>query len=206
MNFRPIIYSDFKYLYKLVGNLWCFTEFCHDAKNARFFTSVAVTEVFATTNFSLVATINGKPSGFLLANIGNIPTNNKHAARFNRVSKKLYTLSNTENQGITEYLRLTKAFNNLKHQIPTDKHVAQIIFFATTPSARGTGVGSALMRKFTKVCEEKGIKVQYLLTDEQCTYQYYDRHGFHKVAKIPEKITLNGKTISNNIFLYTKKI
>ncbi len=79
----------------------------------------------------------------------------------------------------------------------------EMIFLAADPDAQRQGIGSALLKEFET--REKG-KTFYLLTDDQCTYQFYEHTGFVKEEerdiemafrkKIPLRCMLFSKTIS----------
>ena len=60
----------------------------------------------------------------------------------------------------------------------------EVILFATSPTARGMGAGTLLMDEFAQHCDRRGDEAFWLMTDDDCTWDWYDRHGFERVASI----------------------
>ena len=65
-------------------------------------------------------------------------------------------------------------------RLPDD---AEYVLFVTAPAARGKGVGAAMITRFEDYLRARGAGSYYLLTDTGCTYDWYDRHGFKRVAQ-----------------------
>lgn len=58
----------------------------------------------------------------------------------------------------------------------------ELLLFIVSPDARGLGVGTTLLKRFEAHLKARGARSYYLMTDESCSYGYYDRHGFQRIA------------------------
>jgi hypothetical protein len=213
MIFRQIKYSDLKLFSKLVRDLWCFDDFCINVSHAKYFNAVAVSQLFASSNFSLVIEENQEPKAFLLAKFNNRKFENKNQEinlkiinHLERARRKLSSIYSFESFGISEYLRIAEGFEKLQFEIPKSSSNVELVFFCAVNNARGKGYSTLLLNAFTDICTENRIKQIYLLTDEQCTYTYYDYQKFSKIKTLDEKLCIGSKEISNKIFLYVKDI
>lgn len=79
----------------------------------------------------------------------------------------------------------------------------ELNFLAVDPSINGKGIGSKLMDELEH--REKG-KLIYLFTDTGCTYQFYDCRGFEQSEIRKIDIEVRGKKISQDCFLYSKRL
>lgn len=66
----------------------------------------------------------------------------------------------------------------------------EICFLAADPTIQGKGIGSMLLKELEK--REKG-KLIYLYTDDNCTYQFYERKGFERSEEQKITMELGGK-------------
>lgn len=79
----------------------------------------------------------------------------------------------------------------------------EICFLAADPSIQGKGIGTKLLDELGK--REKG-KLIYLYTDDNCTYQFYEKKGFERAEEKEIKMELGGKTVSLTCLLYSKRL
>lgn len=56
--------------------------------------------------------------------------------------------------------------------------------FFVSPDARGKGAGSALVRRWEEELRGLGQQSYYLFTDSTCTYEWYDAHGYERIAEL----------------------
>lgn len=60
--------------------------------------------------------------------------------------------------------------------------------FFVSPEARGKGVGGALLARWEETLRGRDARSYYLFTDSTCTYEWYDRHGFERIAELHEAL------------------
>ena len=77
----------------------------------------------------------------------------------------------------------------------------QIVFLAAAPGTKG--VGTLLLRELER--REPG-KTIFLYTDDNCTWQFYERRGFDRAGEKDIIMELNGKQLPLKCLLYSKKI
>ena len=58
----------------------------------------------------------------------------------------------------------------------------ELVLFINDPSVRGQGVGATMLLRFEDFLRSRGAREYYLFTDTTCSYGYYERHGFTRVA------------------------
>ncbi|WP_394924305.1 GNAT family N-acetyltransferase [uncultured Robinsoniella sp.] len=79
----------------------------------------------------------------------------------------------------------------------------EICFLAADPTIHGKGIGTLLLKELNK--REKG-KLIYLYTDNNCTYQFYEKKGFKRSEEKEIKMELGGKSILLTCLLYSKQL
>ena len=75
---------------------------------------------------------------------------------------------------------------------PLLENAAEYVLFVTSPAARGKGVGAAMITRFEDYLLAGGIGGYWLFTDTGCTYDWYDRHGFRRVAMTTPELHPDG--------------
>lgn len=72
------------------------------------------------------------------------------------------------------------------------ERVATLEDMIVSPSARGTGVGSALLSYAIEFAKERGVKRITLLTDQDnyAAQHFYSKHGFTKSSMIPLRLSI----------------
>ena len=75
---------------------------------------------------------------------------------------------------------------------PLLENAAEYVLFVTSPAARGKGVGAAMITRFEDYLLAEGVGGYWLFTDTGCTYDWYDRHGFRRVAMTTPELRPDG--------------
>ncbi len=78
----------------------------------------------------------------------------------------------------------------------------EICFLAADTAIQGKGIGTLLLEELGR--RQKG-KLIYLYTDDNCTYQFYERKGFDRSEEKEIKMDLGGKTVPLTCLLYSKQ-
>lgn len=60
----------------------------------------------------------------------------------------------------------------------------ELVLFVVGPDARGHGTGNLLMHAFESDLRRRGIESYWLQTDTSCAWQWYERHGYRRVADV----------------------
>lgn len=60
----------------------------------------------------------------------------------------------------------------------------ELVLFVVGPAARGHGAGSALIASVEGALRSAGQASYWLQTDSRCTWQWYPRHGYERVADV----------------------
>ncbi len=99
-----------------------------------------------------------------------------------------------------EELLKQKAFENLENAN------CELISFFVSDSYRGKGIGKLLLNNLTYYCKDNRVKFQWLVTDTDCNYKFYENTGFNLSATVDGKIGQMGKSSDGKSFLYSKFI
>ena len=91
----------------------------------------------------------------------------------------------------------------MQHYLQKNKPDGEIIFLAADPDSKIKGVGSALLRALEKCIPGKTL---YLHTDDACTYQFYEHHGFLRVEEQNIVLEMPKGKIPLKCFIYSKTI
>jgi GNAT superfamily N-acetyltransferase len=85
----------------------------------------------------------------------------------------------------------------------TNKPDGELNFLAVDPVMNGKGIGSKLLAELER--REKG-KLLYLFTNTGNSYYFYERKGFGRFSERHIEITMHGKKIPHDCYLYCKKL
>ena len=89
---------------------------------------------------------------------------------------------------------------------------AELELFVVNPEYRSHGVGKALMAEFQKRLEGLGAQSYWLQTDSTCTWQWYENHGYTRVADVelsadyPMPPTGETTDEAPHVFMYKKDL
>ncbi len=89
----------------------------------------------------------------------------------------------------------------------------ELELFVVSPAYRAHGVGKALMAAFEERLRELGAESFWLQTDSTCTWQWYDAHGYARVADVelsadypmPPTGVVEGEP-APHVFMYKKEL
>lgn len=79
----------------------------------------------------------------------------------------------------------------------------EICFLAADPNIKGKGIGSLLLEELAR--REPG-KLIYLYTDDNCSYQFYERRDFERAEEERITMQLGGKNVPLICLLYSKRL
>jgi len=78
----------------------------------------------------------------------------------------------------------------------------EICFLAANPDIKVKGIGTVLLKELER--RENGKRI-YLYTDNNCTYQFYERRDFERVCEKQIEMSLSGKDkVPLSCYLYSK--
>lgn len=89
----------------------------------------------------------------------------------------------------------------------------ELELFVANPTMRGCGAGGALMAAFEHLVSQLPEPGYWLQTDTTCTWQWYERHGYTRVADValtadypmpPHGLPTNGSSAGHRVFMYQK--
>lgn len=147
----------------------------------------------------LAACVDGRFEGVLLAEVRG--EKRKHSCWYEKlyviVFELLQRVVSRNGAGLYENtVKIQRA-----HYLKTTKADGEILFLAADPDCQAHGIGTALLQELER--REKG-KTIYLVTDDECTWQFYECRGFQRmeeqdivmdmpIGKVPLKCLLYSK-------------
>ena len=188
---RPFEAADFDQIVELYPPEWRFDGTSGDEALAQ--ARLDCAGMVASCNERLVATVKGdegveRVAGLLFARIEGLPLP-EDGASWNEVTATARAV--LENGGpdarrALAYIdQLAERGDLLSAAAGDDRGPDnELELFVVGPQARGHGAGSALMRAFEEHLAERDARSYWLQTDTSCTWQWYERHGYRRVADV----------------------
>jgi ribosomal protein S18 acetylase RimI-like enzyme len=149
----------------------------------------------------IAAYSEGRLVGILMADMNNQPK--QHSSFWRALYVKLFKkiMGFIVKGGADIYEETNKAmFETFVSRTNPD---GEICFLVADPSIHGKGIGTQLLEELGR--REKG-KLIYLYTDNDCSYQFYERKGFERSEEKEITMSLQGKTVALTCFLYSKRL
>lgn len=140
-------------------------------------------------------------AGVLLAEINGAPK--VHTSFGQKLYVKLFEF--LQNLFAKESAGTYEAENNQMLSDYLNEHSpdGEIIFLAANPDRTIKGIGTQLLNELQKRVPGKEI---YLFTDSACTYQFYEKRGFHRQKEKSLSLKMLNKEIELQCMLYSKVI
>lgn len=183
VTYRPFDEDDFEDIATILQEAWHtevpspeygYLEACNDLSYS-----------LSISSFSQVALVDGVPRGIVLA---------RPEANHVQQSKRWFTISEgyfrrmreLEPEAAASYWRSVELMgtknDNLLKATPYSTGANEITLLAVSESARGMGIGSVLIDAATAYLAEGGASRAFLYTDTDCTWQFYENHGFKRAS------------------------
>lgn len=191
---RPLEPSDFEALVALYPPEWRFagSSAQEDAAQAR----MDCASLVGSCNLRLVAEVPGpdgapQVAGMLLARVAGIPA---PAPEDGALWQDLESAARAELEAAAtpSTRRILLYIDQLADRAALLEKAAgeargednELELFVVGPAARGKGSGSALIGAFERTLAEQNAASYWLQTDTRCTWQWYERHGYARVADV----------------------
>ena len=193
LNVREFTSVDFSQLSYIMPPEWLFSGLTDDQKTAQ--ANMDFAGVLASSNIRLVATIDdGTNYDPVLVGIAFATTSRLPEPKDAFVWKDVYEkASETLRYGALP-ARLARTYElqlGERGQLLIDAageakgEDTELELFVVNPEYRGNGVGKALMQTFQERLVGLGAESYWLQTDSTCTWQWYENHGYTRVADVP---------------------
>ena len=182
VTYRPFDEGDFEDIAAIIQEAWHtevpspeygFLEACNDLSY-----SLSISPI------SQVALIDDKPCGIVLA----CPSATRVRAhkRWFVMSKDYFRrMRELEPEAAANYWKGVQLTESKNDKLLSDSGFAgstEITLLAVGESARGMGIGSVLIDAATTYLAEEGAQRAFLYTDTDCTWQFYEHHGFKRAG------------------------
>ena len=149
----------------------------------------------------VIAAYEGKRlAGVLLADMDG--EEKAHNTRFNRLLIRFVKLfMRAPGEGVRTYWQANdEMFASYQTAHTPD---GELVFLAADPAMQHKGIGTQLLAEFER---REASKTVYLYTDDQCTYQFYDRRGFERVGEKDIVMDMGEKQVPLKCLMYSKKL
>lgn len=154
------------------------------------------------SNHLEIVLIDGKVSGILFGRIS-MKLLNRINSLIHTALKLLFFLLGFYGKN-QKRLHLLKEFikdnNKLKKYYNLNNH--EVTLFVMNPSFKGQGIGKVLMNNYIDKVKTQNSQPIYLYTNEDCTWQFYEKYGFERIVNFPHRLfeLFNNKKIE--CFIY----
>lgn len=138
----------------------------------------------SVSTFSQVACIDGKVRGISLARAG--APDPAWAERWKRSEHDILGQLKQIDPGLAAeydaYVRAQIRINNHLLQQSGVSHSDEITLLAVSSDTQGLGIGTVLLDAATSYVSSQGAGIVYLYTDTDCSWKFYERHNFKRLA------------------------
>ena len=84
---------------------------------------------------------------------------------------------------------------------------SEVNLFILSPTLRGQGYGRQLMDRYMDFCRENHLKKAFLWTTTGCTWQFYERYGFHVYQRFTHQgLSSKEAPKTPNAMIYCKEV
>lgn len=221
---RPLEPADFDALVSLYPPEWRFAGASPEEELAQ--ARMDCASLVASCNLRLVAEVTGPDgvpcvAGLLLARIADAPEPTaEDAAVWQPVQRaarhELETAGTSAADRILRYVDQLANRAALLEEAAGEKRGAdnELELFVVGPAARGKGSGSALIAAFERELSDRGARSYWLQTDSTCTWEWYERHGYVRVADVelstgypmPDAAACATQDSRPHVFMYRKDL
>lgn len=202
--YRSARYSDIPALSKIACKSFDFYSFMDNEDKLYKMNELYFMKYYAVSTFSRVAVLDNVPIGFIFGAAKNkrrpllhFGTRLATIPRSIRIRLEWKRFPDIYKSFINE----NEVYNSIE---PDEKLVldGQITLFAIDEKYRGLGIGKTLLLSLREHFENENVKRVYLLTDNICDYEFYDRYGFERKASSNIEILRHNKPFELNAFRY----
>ena len=146
-----------------------------------------VAEELVLSTYRMVAEEDGRLLGLSLGRpAGTAPADAAHWRAVMEHAQKLMCAGTPQARAAAEYEASLPGMQARLKEIAGTRMSQdnEYTLFFVSPEARGKGVGSALVRRWEETLRGLGQASYYLFTDTTCTYEWYDAHGYERIAEL----------------------
>ena len=182
VTYRPFEENDFEEIAGILQEAWHtkvpspeygYLEACNDLSYS-----------LSISTFSQVALIDDRPCGIVLARPGS--SRKRAQKRWFVMSREYFRrMRELEPEAAGAYWKSIQLAEEKNDSLLAKSGYAgstEITLLAVSASARGMGIGSVLIDAATAFLAERGADRAFLYTDTDCTWQFYEHHGFKRAG------------------------
>lgn len=182
VTYRPFVEDDFEAIATIIQETWHtevpspeygYLEACNDLSYS-----------LSISTFSQVALIDEKPCGIVLA-CPNASRIRAHKRWFVMSKDYFRRMRELEPEAAASYWRGIQLADSKNDSLLAESGYdgsTEITLLAVDASARGMGIGSVLIDAAASHLAQEGARRAFLYTDTDCTWQFYEKHGFKRAG------------------------
>lgn len=180
--YRPFEESDFDAIASMLQKIW-HTSADDDAYN---FLSACddLAYSLSVSTFSQVVVVDDAPCGIVLARAGQ--DRSPRAGRWEQAEHdflaQMRRVDPEETERTMAFIRSEHAVNSAMLEDSALADADEITLLAVSAEARGMGIGGVLLDAAVSYLSSHGARAAYLYTDTNCSWSFYERHGFTRAA------------------------
>lgn len=182
VTYRPFEEDDFEDIAAIIQEAWHtevpspeygFLEACNDLSYS-----------LSISTFSQVALVDDKPCGIVLA-CPDTSHVRAHKRWFIMSRDYFRRMRELEPEAAAKYWKSIQLAESKNDKMLSDSGYAgstEITLLAVDAAARGMGIGSVLIDAAIDHLAQEGAHRAFLYTDTDCTWQFYEHHGFKRAG------------------------
>lgn len=159
----------------------------------------------SASTFSQVAVIDGEARGLVLARAGarSIRWTDRWLQTEHDFVEQMRAIDPTATEAYLEQARSTARANSDLLSRCNESAAEEITLLVVSETTRGLGVGSVLLDAAISFVGSQGARSAYLYTDTDCSFKFYERHGFKRRASHKATWEERRQNMPREMYLYT---
>ncbi len=195
-------YKDMKYAVKLLGSEWNLGK-KESGASGNICAWIYLMQILEETEQLVYYRQNGKLIGFAGYSKANSKKHILKKKLYGFIKKRLYKSKKIKD------LAALKNYENNYDYLPSDmkNHFdGEVSILILDKSYRGKDIGKKLLLQVFDLAKKDGMKNLQILTDESCSWQFYEKLGCRRVYEtIVENKEYLGNITTEQAFIYEKK-
>lgn len=183
ISYRSIRSEDFKFLEDIITETWWSDRWGREAGLSRAFARAYLNSCLSQGSFSRVALAGGRPVGLIIGRSGPKPPAPSPRRRLALFHSQARLMSYPNGRRLGRSFHQWGQADAAMLRACKRSFDGELILLVTAREARGLGIGTGLLKRLFCYFRKTGVRRFFLFTDSKCSYSFYDRRGFKRLAQ-----------------------
>ena len=207
ITYRQLRKCDYNDIMGLIDDAWNIDRYINKPKSKKHLLNAFMRATMLAQNYTEVAVLDGEVVGLLF---GKIPKLKGFWKNIRHIVPAVYhslclNFRKYDRNVLKGFVDMQNVYAKLLENIG-EVYESELEFFIVNSKCQGLGVGKTLLNNYLDYCRDKGIKNQYVYTDVNCNYGFYDHNGYTRSGTMKTAFDLYSGKFEFDVFIYTRKL